>query len=125
MNRDNVALYKVLTRRSLFCISLRSNISQSISKLFILSVGDICKFNVRLVSSASFTRSSISSLVFPLVVESEHKRQDYGSSTSDDDGDFCRDVIWCVCSAEGQGSDDVAETEGDEEDSVHGDLMLS
>jgi hypothetical protein len=88
-------------------------LSQSIPKLLVLPIRHIRKFNIRLVSYTSFTSYSIPPLVLPLIVEPQHQSQHYSSSASNNNGDFCRDVGGCVRGAECQGSDDVAQTEGD------------
>jgi len=95
---------------------------QPIPKLRILPIRNIRKLNIRLMPLPPFTSHSIPPLILPLIVYPEYKHQNCSCSASHNDCDFGGDVGGCVGGAEGQGSDYVAETEGDEEDGVHGDL---
>lgn len=98
--------------------------SQPIPKLHVLPVRDVRKLNVGLVSHDPLRRQLVPPLVLPDVVCPQHQRQDDRSSASHDNSDFGGDVSGGVAGAEGGGPDDVAETERNEEDGVHGDLKI-
>lgn len=45
-------------------------------------------------------RELVTSLVLTHVVAEQNEGQDYGYSISSENGNFCRNVLWCVLIAE-------------------------
>ena len=96
--------------------------SKRIPKLQIPSIRHIRKLNIDLMPLPPLPQDFFSSLILPNVIALQAHRERDGGGTDDEDGNLGWDVVGRGALGEGQGADDVAHAEGDEEEGVHCDL---